>query len=168
MSRGSGASRERSAGAERRHRVRGREAASSARRRADLAGPMPTGPRPGDGPTGVPGRSAGRTARPGRRSIRLGGGAADAADRRSSLTGLLAEERPSRGGLTPSRWPSGCGAWAAGQFPTHRRRAGPERDGGRGPGLTIELVLSWVDAHHAATGLLAPNPPPVRSGTTRS
>ncbi len=70
----------------------------------------------------------------------------------SSLTGLLAEERAVARGTNPEPPAERLRAWAAEQFPTHRRRRRSEARRRSRTRLTIELVLSWVDAHHAATG----------------
>ena len=112
---------------------------------------MPTASRTGDGPTGVPGRSAGWTTRTGRRSTTalrwgwrgLAGG--------SSLAWLLAEERGVTEGANPMSPDERLRAWEAEQFPTHRPRRQPGARPGASIRLTIELILSWADSHHAAT-----------------
>src|SRR5260221_274755 len=43
-------------------------------------------------------------------------------------------------------------AWEAEQFPTPGRRGGASAQPRSKSRLTIDLILSWVDAHHAATG----------------
>jgi hypothetical protein len=70
----------------------------------------------------------------------------------SSLARLLAEERGVAGGSNPESPAERLRAWEAEQFPTRRprrRRAARPRATTR---LTIELILAWADAHHAATG----------------
>ena len=70
----------------------------------------------------------------------------------SSLARLLAEERGVTEGANPASPAERLRAWEAEQFPAHRpkrRPAARPRDPIR---LTIDLILSWADAHHAATG----------------
>ncbi len=116
------------------------------------AGPMPTARRPGNGLTGVPGRSARWTTRT--------WSAIDTALRRgrrgqpggSSLAILLAEERGVTQGANPESPVDRLRAWEAEQFPTRRprrHRAARPRATTR---LTIDLILAWADAHHAANG----------------
>ena len=70
----------------------------------------------------------------------------------SSLAILLAEERGVTQGANPESPVDRLRAWEAEQFPTRR----PRRHRAVGPRattrLTIDLILSWADAHHAANG----------------
>ncbi len=70
----------------------------------------------------------------------------------SSLAILLAEERGVTQGANPESPVERLRAWEAEQFPTRR----PRRYRAIGPRatyrLTIDLILSWADAHHAANG----------------
>ena len=82
----------------------------------------------------------------------------------SSLARLLAEERGVAAGDADLEAPAErMRAWEAEQFPTRR----PKRLRAARPRattlLTIELILAWVDAHHAATGQW----PRVNSGEVR-
>ena len=112
---------------------------------------MTTARRPGDGPTGVLDRYGGVTwsaidtaLRQGRRGLPGG----------SSLAGLLAEERGVTEGANPESPAERLRAWEAQQFPTHRppRQRRPAARPRATTRLTIDLILSWSDAHHAATG----------------
>ncbi len=68
----------------------------------------------------------------------------------SSLARLLAEERGVTEGANPESPAERLKTWEAEQFPTpRRRRAVRPRATTR---LTIDLILSWADAHHTATG----------------
>ncbi len=81
----------------------------------------------------------------------------------SSLARLLAEERGVTEEANPDAPAERLRAWEAEQFPTHRprrRRSGRPR---AKTGLTIELILAWADAHHAATG----HWPRINSGPVR-
>ena len=70
----------------------------------------------------------------------------------SSLARLLAEERGVTQGANPESPAERLRAWEAEQFPTRRTRrrraVGPRATSC----LTIDLILSWADAHHAANG----------------
>ena len=79
----------------------------------------------------------------------------------SSLAGLLALERGVRDGSNPESPEQRLRNWEAEQFPTRRpkrRRAAQPRAKTQ---LTIDLILSFADAHHAATGCW----PRMNSGT---
>ena len=103
---------------------------------------------------------------PDRRSGPVGGvgdetwSAIDAALRRgrrglpggSSLARLLAEERGVTEGANPESPAERLRAWEAEQFPAHRPRRRPAARPRATTRLTIDLILSWADAHHAATG----------------
>jgi hypothetical protein len=81
----------------------------------------------------------------------------------SSLARLLAEERGVAGGADLESPAERMRAWEAEQFPTRRpqrRRAAQPRTTTR---ITIELILAWADAHHAATGQW----PRINSGLVR-
>jgi hypothetical protein len=69
----------------------------------------------------------------------------------SSLAGFLAEERGVTEGANPESPAERLRAWEAEQFPTRRprRRAAQPRPKIR---LTIDQILFWADAEHAATG----------------
>ena len=69
----------------------------------------------------------------------------------SSLAELLADERGVRDGDNPDAPDERMRAWEAENFPqgrTRRRTTQPRAK----TQLTIDLILSWVDSHHAATG----------------
>jgi hypothetical protein len=72
----------------------------------------------------------------------------------SSLAQLLDEERGVRERANPEAPAERLRAWEAETFPPHRPRRQP-RCGRRPRGttrLTVDLILSWADAHRAATG----------------
>ena len=70
----------------------------------------------------------------------------------SSLAGLLAEERGVTKGANPESPVERLRAWEAKQFPTRRPRRRPAAQPRATTRLTIDLILSWADAHHSATG----------------
>ena len=83
----------------------------------------------------------------------------------SSLARFLAEERGITRGANPEAPAERLRAWAAEQIPTPRPRRlarSAKRLVSR-TRLTIDLILSWADAHHEATG----NWPRVESGPVR-
>jgi hypothetical protein len=70
----------------------------------------------------------------------------------SSLARLLAEERGVTKGANPESPLERLRAWEAEQFPTRRPRRRPAARPRSTTRLTIQRILSWADAHRAATG----------------
>jgi hypothetical protein len=70
----------------------------------------------------------------------------------SSLAGLLAEERGITGGANPEAPAERLRAWEAEHFPARRPRRRREARPRVDTRLTIDLILSWADAHREATG----------------
>ena len=112
---------------------------------------MPTAPRPGwpDWRSGPVGGAEDETwsaidaaLRRGRRGL----------PGRSSLARLLAEERGVAGAANPESPAERLRAWEAEQFPTRRPRRLRTARPRATTRLTVELILAWADAHHAATG----------------
>jgi hypothetical protein len=70
----------------------------------------------------------------------------------SSLAQLLAEERGVTEGANPESPLVRLRAWEAEQFPSRRPRRRPAARPRATTRLRIDLILSWADAHRAATG----------------
>ncbi len=70
----------------------------------------------------------------------------------SSLARLLAEERGVTQGANPESPVERLRAWEAEQFPTRRTRRRPAPRPRATTRLTIDLILSWADAHRSASG----------------
>jgi hypothetical protein len=82
----------------------------------------------------------------------------------SSLANLLAEERGVKEGTNPEAPAERLRAWEAEQFPLRHPRT--KKTAGQPRAkilLTIDLILEWADAHHAATGQW----PAIITGTVR-
>ncbi len=70
----------------------------------------------------------------------------------SSLASLLAEERGVTEGANPESPVDRLRAWEAKQFPIGRPRRRPAARPRATTRLTIDLILSWADAHRSASG----------------
>jgi hypothetical protein len=81
----------------------------------------------------------------------------------SSLARLLADERGVTARANPASPAERLRAWEAEHFPPRRPRRLPAPRPRAKTQLTIDLILSWADAHHAATGRW----PRIDSGTVR-